>query len=182
VLSRADTRNITREWMLANVPAGTKIVAEPISPDVWARERAAGRSVGTNHYRWRKYPSFLLRITPSGALIDDPTEIVSIEDYERTLSPALVGYYEQQGYCIVISGSTESGRVSADPSEDPLAVAYYRTLRERGQVIFRASPYDHEADPVPFGFDWSFDYYPLAYRRPGPGIVIYRLSGGRCAA
>ncbi len=40
VLSRADTRNTTRAWMLAHVPAGARIVAEPVSPDVWARERA----------------------------------------------------------------------------------------------------------------------------------------------
>jgi hypothetical protein len=34
---------------------------------------------------------------------------------------------------------------------------------------------------VPFGFDWSFDYYPLAYHRPGPQITVYRLHGGGCA-
>ena len=34
---------------------------------------------------------------------------------------------------------------------------------------------------MPFGFDWSFDYYPLAYHRPGPEMIVYRLHGGRCA-
>jgi len=33
---------------------------------------------------------------------------------------------------------------------------------------------------VSFSFDWSFDYYPLAYRRPGPAMTIYRLHDGRC--
>ncbi len=37
------------------------------------------------------------------------------------------------------------------------------------------------AEPVAFNFDWAFDYYPLAYERPGPEIVIYRLSGGGCS-
>ncbi len=42
VLARADTRNVTREWMLAHVPRRARIVAEPVSPDGWAREiRAA---------------------------------------------------------------------------------------------------------------------------------------------
>jgi hypothetical protein len=63
----------------------------------------------------------------------------------------------------------------------PLAIAYYRTLKERGEVVFRSSPYAHGEGPVPFGFDWSFDYYPLAYERPGPSITVYRLHGGRCA-
>jgi hypothetical protein len=181
VLSRADTRNITRAWMLAHVAPGAKIVAEPVSPDAWARERSPGTSNAANPYRWRKYPSLLSRITPRGSLVSAPSEVVSIENYERTLSPALVGYYERHGYCIVISGSTESGRAAADPAQAPLAVAYYRTLRRRGKAIFRASPYRTAGQSVPFGFDWSFDYYPLAYRRPGPAIVVYRLSGGRCA-
>ena len=36
------------------------------------------------------------------------------------------------------------------------------------------------AGPVDFNFDWSFDFYPLAYHRPGPTMTIYRLHGGRC--
>jgi hypothetical protein len=35
---------------------------------------------------------------------------------------------------------------------------------------------------VPFNFDWSFDYYPLAYARPGPEMTVYRLTGGACRA
>ena len=30
---------------------------------------------------------------------------------------------------------------------------------------------------MPFSFDYSFNYYPLTYERPGPEIVIYRLRG-----
>jgi hypothetical protein len=31
-----------------------------------------------------------------------------------------------------------------------------------------------------FSFDFSFNAYPLSFSRPGPEIVIYRLSGGAC--
>jgi hypothetical protein len=182
VLSRADTRNLTRAWMLANVPAGSKIVAEPISPDVWARERPGTfPNASENPYRWIKYPGLLSRISPSGALLGHGFHVVGIEDYVRTLGPALIGYYEQHGYCTVLTGSTESGRAFADPRAVPLAVAYYRALARQGEVVFRASPYARGAGPVAFGFDWSFDYYPLAYERPGPSITVYRLHGGRCA-
>jgi hypothetical protein len=34
---------------------------------------------------------------------------------------------------------------------------------------------------VAFNFDWTFNYYPLAYNRPGPTLTIYRLRGGGCA-
>jgi hypothetical protein len=113
-------------------------------------------------------------------LLSSGFTVVGIENYERTLSPALLGYYRRHGYCVVVSGSTQYGRAFADPREAPLAIAYYRALRSQGEVIFRASPYARGKRPVAFGFDWSFDYYPLAYHRPGPTMTVYRLHGGRC--
>jgi hypothetical protein len=183
VLARADTRNLTRQWMLAHVPRRARIVAEPISPDGWAREHPGNLPAGSNRGVWLKYPGLVDRLSPSdpsGALLQrGPT--VATENYVRTLSPALVDYYESKGYCWVISGSTQSGRAYADRRAVPLAIAYYRTLAARGEVVFRSSPYARGDGPVPFGFDWSFDYYPLSYERPGPSVTVYRLRGGRCA-
>jgi hypothetical protein len=180
VLSRADTRTLTRNWMLAHIPAGTRVVVEPVSPDGWGEH-------------WSKYPGLFDRLAPrrtrDGRLEPRFTHKVSLEDYERTLRPALIDYYEQEGYCWVVTGSTESGRAFADPRVVPQATAYYKALSERGEVVYRASPYTHGRpdrlggrEAVPFNFDWSFDYYPLAYSRPGPQMTVYRLHGGRCAA
>lgn len=180
VLSRADTRNLTRAWMVAHVPAGAAIVAEPVSPDEWAREVRAGSSTAANPYRWDKYPSLESRISASGALQPYLLNPETIENYERTLGPALIGFYESHGYCWVVSGSTQSGRAFADPGAVPLAIAYYRELARAGEVVYRSSPYARGAGPVAFGFDWSFNYYPLAYHRPGPVMTVYRLHGGRC--
>jgi 4-amino-4-deoxy-L-arabinose transferase-like glycosyltransferase len=179
VLSRADTRNLTRAWMLAHIPAGSAIVAEPVSPDEWAHQVRPGTSTAQNSYQWKKYPSLVSRISATGA-VTQATRQVGIENYERTLSPALIGYYVEHGYCWVLSGSTQSGRAFADPAAVPQAIAYYRELARQGQVVYRSSPYARGQHAVPFGFDWSFDYYPLAYERPGPQITIYRLHGGRC--
>jgi hypothetical protein len=181
VLSRTDTRAIARRWMLAHVPAGAPIVAEPVSPNEWANETRPGTSTASNPPRWVKYPSLVTRVGPGGALLSSPGRQVTIEDYVRTLAPSLIGYYEHHGYCWVLSGSTQAGRALADPRAVPLAAAYYRALAAQGQVVFRASPYRYGQGQVPFNFDWSFDYYPLAYERPGPRITIYRLHGGRCA-
>jgi 4-amino-4-deoxy-L-arabinose transferase-like glycosyltransferase len=183
VLSRADTRNLTRAWMVANVPKGALIVAEPVSPDEWAREIRPGTSTASNPYRWPKYASLLSRISADGKLEGNsgPLHEVGIEDYERTLSPALIGYYESHSYCWVVSGSTQAGRAFADPKAVPQAIAYYAALAKQGEVVYRASPYSHGRNRVAFDFDWSFDYYPLAYYRPGPEMTVYRLHGGRCA-
>ncbi len=180
VLARADTRNLTRAWLVAHVPVHAKIVAEPVSPDEWANEVRPGTSTASNRKRWNKYASLVPRIAPSGALAKRTGPQVQIEDYERTLSPALLGYYRAHGYCWVVSGSTQSGRAFAAPAAVPHAIAYYRALARQGQVVFSASPYARGARPVAFGFDWSFDYYPLAYERPGPVMTVYRLHGGRC--
>jgi hypothetical protein len=180
VLSRADTRNEARVWMLAHVPAGSPIVVEPVAPDEWAREGRRSLSTSGDPYRWNKYPSLRSRIL-NGTLTAGASRLVGIEEYERTLAPALIGYYEAHRYCWVVSGSTQSGRAFADPEAVPQAIAYYRELARQGEVVYRASPYTRGHSPVPFGFDWSFDYYPLAYHRPGPQITVYRLHGGGCA-
>ncbi len=88
MLSRADTRNLTRAWMLAHVPRGAPIVAEPVSPDEWAREVRPGTATAGNPYRWRKYPSLLSRISADGALEPAASQLraVGIEDYVRTLA------------------------------------------------------------------------------------------------
>jgi 4-amino-4-deoxy-L-arabinose transferase-like glycosyltransferase len=180
VLARADTRNLTRAWMVAHVPVGTPIVLEPVAPASWVRESGPPASHTRSGDRWIKYTSLISRISPDGALEPKTERVVPIEDYERTLGPSLIGFYESHGYCWVVSGSTESGRAFADPKAVPLAIAYYRSLAKRGELVFRASPYAAGRRPVAFNFDWSFDYYPLAYERPGPEMTVYRLHGGRC--
>ncbi len=180
VLSRADTRNLTRAWMLAHIPAGAKIVAEPVEPEEWARSVEPGTSTAANPYRWHLYPALALRVAPSGTIAPAFIREVGLEDYETTLYPSLVGFYEREGYCWVISGSTESGRAFADPHAVPAAIAYYRQLARSGRIVYRSSPYARGQGPVAFNFDWSFDYYPQAYARPGPQMTIYHLHGGRC--
>jgi hypothetical protein len=181
ILSRADTRSLARAWMVAHVPAGAKVVVEPIVPDEWVQDVGHPTLTVPDGDRWMKYQSLLSRITPSGALTSGEGHVVSLENYELTLAPSLIPYYEREGYCWVVSGSAESGRAFADPARAPLAVAYYRALARAGTVVYHASPYRAGARPVAFNFDWSFDYYPLSYARPGPEVTIYRLRGGRCA-
>jgi len=174
VLARADTRNLTRAWMVAHVPRGSRIVLEPVVLDSWLREGAGAK-------RWRKYVSLQSVIAPDGTLSPQTAHPVALENYETTLAPSLIGWYERQGYCWVITGSTESGRAFADRSAAPLAVAYYRALSAHGEVVYQVSPYSQGSNPPGFNFDWSFDYYPLSFGRPGPQMTVYRLRGGPCA-
>jgi hypothetical protein len=182
VLSRPDTRNLTRAWLVDNVAPESKIVVEPVVPDAWASDIGRPNPATSNGARWVKFPTSRSKIANDGSRVGGEGRIVNIEDYERTLFPALVDRYEEQGYCWVVVGSTQRGRAEAEPEDVPRAVAYYRELERRSEVAFRASPYRRGAGPVPFNFDWSFDFYPLAYARPGPEMTVYRLTGGACRA
>jgi hypothetical protein len=182
-LSREDTRNLARDWMVAHVPLGTKIVVEPVVPDLWAQDIGDPSPLVTNGNRWVKYPTSKSTIDPKTGRTVLPlgdTVLVNIEDYERVLRPQLVSTFEQEGYCWVVVGSTQRGRAEADPKAVPGALAFYRELEARSKVAHQVSPYGKGEGPVGFNFDWTFDYYPLAYNRPGPVMTIYRLQGGQC--
>jgi hypothetical protein len=178
VLSRADTRNLTRAWVVRNIPAGAKIVVEPVVPNAWLDNTS---ELGTAHHvRWIKYPTLRVVLNPATGVPEPTHRTVLLENYESTLGPALVGYYEREGYCWVVSGTTQSGRALADPQVVPHAIAYYRELEKQGEVVYHISPYSQGKGPVKFNFDWTFDYYPLAFERPGPEMTVYRLRGGSC--
>jgi 4-amino-4-deoxy-L-arabinose transferase-like glycosyltransferase len=192
VLARPDTRATARAFMLAHVPGGARVVVEPVVPQAWLHEDAALGPLATldrprsAHARWSEYPRLLWLVQPAGGHGSGAWHFVRhysrLEDYEYTLTPSLINYYQRQGYCWVLTGSIQSGRASADPSEARAALAYYRALAARAQLVSRISPYAAGSAPVGFNFDWSFDYYPLSYRLPGPEMALYRLHGGSCAA
>ncbi len=56
VLSRADTRNLARDWMVAHIPAGAQIVVEPIvARRLGARTHGQPAGRTRTPYRWNKY-------------------------------------------------------------------------------------------------------------------------------
>jgi hypothetical protein len=164
VLARPDTRALARAWMVDHVPEATKVVIEPIAPDAWAMDVGRpSRRTRTGH-RWEKWRTSNFR-----------GRRVKLEDYERTLSPAMLDRYARNGYCIVVTGSIQKGRAFVDPQAVPKAVAYYRELERRSTVLYRVSPLRGGRPVGEFSFDSSYNSYPLSYTRPGPEIEIRRL-------
>jgi heme exporter protein D len=161
VLSRTDTRQLAKQWVIDNVPKDQAVAFDLLGPPPFYNVNGALK--GPVAFRYRPLPR--------GA---------QVELFAQNLSPAVLEQYRQEGYCYVVSGSTQKGRVMKDPSKAPGAAAYYKALDEQGEKVASFSPMKPGHALPKFNFDISYDYYPLGYYRPGPQIDIYRLSGGRC--
>jgi dolichyl-phosphate-mannose-protein mannosyltransferase len=182
VLSRDDTRNLARTWMVQNVPPGAKIVVEPIVPEAWTSDAGKASPATPSGRRWRKFITTRTTLDEQGRKRrGNVGRTIPIEDYERITRPALIGSYERGGYCWVVIGSTQYGRALASPEQVPRALRYYRSLARHGDLVYRVDPYKDGRGPVEFNFDWSFDFYPMAFERPGPTVIVYRLREADCA-
>jgi hypothetical protein len=174
VLARADTRQLARDWLVQHVPAGTKMVVEPVFPDQWAADVGTFNRATSSGNRWNKWRTSRSKVANNGTIIPGAARIVKLEDYERTTRPDLVRAYRQGGFCWVVTGSTQYGRAYADPRQVPQAIKYYAALKRDADLVYESRPYGGRSG-VPFSFDYSFNYYPLSYDRPGPEIQVYRL-------
>lgn len=96
-------------------------------------------------------------------------------DYSLRLDPGDVDSYRAAGYCWVIVFSHQRDRALSEGLDD--ARAYYDRLADESTLERSFSPYDDGGEPPAFSFDFSFNWYPPAYERPGPAIELRRLHG-----
>jgi 4-amino-4-deoxy-L-arabinose transferase-like glycosyltransferase len=180
VLSRADTRNVTRAWMVGHVPAGAKVVVEPVVSTDWGQDIGRSLPWTPSGARWQLWNTFVTDVDARGNhLPAGEHRYVAIDEYERTLRPELLTEYANSGYCWVVIGSLQAGRSFAQPKIAPSAIAYYAALSNQATLMFHISPFAKGNRAVPFSFDWSSDYYPGQYARPGPEMSVYRLKDCR---
>ena len=88
--------------------------------------------------------------------------------------PEVIDDYRLYGYCLVMTVDVVRDR--ALQTGDAGARAYYERIEDESRLVREFSPYDEGADPVPFNFDLSYNYYPPEYHRPGPTVRVYRLD------
>jgi hypothetical protein len=145
VLGREDTRAQALRWIRANVPERAPLVVEPFVPASWLEA------------------------------LDRPLWPVErpFQAYEKRLRVRHIDRYRERGHCWVVVGSTQKQRglkAGLRSSRN-----YYRALDAQSERTVELSPFRRGADPVEFSYDYSFNYFPRAYERPGPVVEIHRL-------
>ena len=164
LLGREDTRQQARDFLVKRFKPRLRIVIEPAVPGRYFRRTPS----------WRR-PQLARRKEFVRGFSRDVAE--TRIDYAATLDPGRLDAYRRAGYCVVMTMSVVRGRAEQD--RVPAALAYYSRLERESSEIFRATPWDPSAEPVPFHFDLSYNHYPRAYERPGPEVRIYRLDDCR---
>ena len=163
LLGRDDTRAMAREFLTEHYRPRLRIVIEPAVP--------------ARYYRLlrprRRLPPSRKQFVRGFARDVRETRL----DYAATLRPEAIDRYRRNGYCLVMTMSVIRDR--AENSALPEARAYYERLERESRVVYRADPYDPGMGPVPFHFDLSYNYYPIAYERPGPEVTVRRLRDCR---
>jgi hypothetical protein len=191
VLGRDDTRQQARDWLEAHYPPELRASVEPAVPGRWFRSNPEGdppgwlgrcaQRDGWTEPGWSYVAAGGERVCAQykPGLVARPDGGVRASTYHAVLSPGVIDDYRLYGYCLVVTADVVEDR--ALQTGDTGARAYYDRLDRESRVVKTFSPYDKGADPVPFSFDLSYNYYPPEYHRPGPIIRIHRLSDCRQA-
>jgi hypothetical protein len=166
VLGREDTRQFARDWLVAHYPDRLRIVAEPAVQDTWFK-KPGGQRNGR-----RQFITGFIRDLRRQQAIEAP--LGADTTYAASLRASNIDAYRRAGFCTVMTNSLTRGR--AENGQVPLALAYYQRLERESAHVFHMSPFKPGRTPVPLHFDFSYDYYPTAYYRPGGIVDIYRLD------
>jgi 4-amino-4-deoxy-L-arabinose transferase-like glycosyltransferase len=166
VLGREDTRQIARDWLVSHFPQSLRIVIEPaVQTDYFLLP--PGERTGA-----RQFVQGFVRDLRRQQKIDAP--LGADTTYAATLTPSNIDDYRSAGFCLVMTNSLTRGR--AENAHVPKALAYYRRLERESTHLLHLSPFKPGRAPVPLHFDFSYNYYPTAYERPGGIVDVYRLK------
>ena len=165
VLGRVDTRQLARDWLVTHYPRSLRIVIEPAVQTDYFLLPPGQRNGG------RQFVQGFVRDLRRQQKIDAP--LGADTTYAATLTPSNIDAYRSAGFCLVMTNSLTRGR--AENAQVPKALAYYQRLERESDHILHISPFKPGRAPVPLHFDFSYNYYPTAYYRPGGIVDVYRL-------
>jgi 4-amino-4-deoxy-L-arabinose transferase-like glycosyltransferase len=165
VLGREDTRQIAHDWLVRRFPQSLRIVIEPAVQTDYFLKPPGQRDGG------RQFVQGFVRDLRRQQKIDAP--LGADTTYAATLDPSNIDAYRSVGFCLVMTNSLTRGR--AENAKVPKALAYYQRLERESVHLLHVTPFKPGRRPVPLHFDFSYNYYPTAYYRPGGIVDVYQL-------
>jgi hypothetical protein len=178
VLSKQDTRSAAREWMVANIPAGTQIAVEPLVPKEWYADGARlPDPTKRTGYRWRRFVRTSADAKRLAKQFPGARRKADFANYVATVFPGQLEFLRSKGVCWIVSGSMQSGRAFNNPERVPQAIRYYRALDREADLRYRVAPFGGPKADHYFQYDYAVDFAPLRFSRPGPTMRVYRLRG-----
>ena len=97
VMGREDTRSQARDWLVANVPEGTKVAFEPIAPSEWYGVTPGGGAKAARGQQWQRFNRSQAMITELAQSYRGALRPANFQNYERTLTPELIDIYRREG-------------------------------------------------------------------------------------
>ena len=165
MLGREDTRQIARDYLVSHYKPSLRIVIEPaVQTDYYLRPPG-------KRQHGRQFVQGFVRDLRRQQKIDAP--LGADTTYASSLTPDNIDAYRSAGFCLVMTNSLTRGR--AENAQVPQALAYYQRLERESDHLLHLSPFKRGRKPVPLHFDFSYNYYPTAYYRPGGIVDLYRL-------
>ena len=189
VLGRKDTREEARDYLTSRHGPELRVAIEPAIPGRYFRVGPAGddppwlrrcrRRPGWTEPGWSFTTGYRERVCTrfKPQQFARPDTGVRGSAYHFFIGPQVVDWYRDYGYCLVLTISLVRDR--AERTGLPRVRAYYRRLERESRLVREFSPFDPGAEPVPFHYDLSYNYYPAAFERPGPTVRLYRLRNCR---
>jgi 4-amino-4-deoxy-L-arabinose transferase-like glycosyltransferase len=166
VLGRADTRQIARDYLVSHFGRSLRIVIEPaVQTDYYLRPPGKRK-------HGRQFVQGFVRDLRRQQKIDAP--LGADTTYASSLTPDNIDAYRSAGFCLVMTNSLTRGR--AENAQVPQALAYYKRLEAESTHLLHLSPFKPGRKPLPLHFDFSYNYYPTAYYRPGGVVDLYQLK------
>jgi Dolichyl-phosphate-mannose-protein mannosyltransferase len=184
LLGREDTLSQARAFLDEEFAPGLRVSIEPAVPGRFFRSNPEGRNPAWlsrcprrddwTEPGWSYVAAGGRRVCEQfkPGLFVRPDGGVRASAYHTVLSPETIEDYRLYGYCLVMTVNVVRDRAERDPE----ARAYYERLERESDLLRVFSPYDEDAEPIPFNFDLSYNYYPPEYERPGPTVRLYRLD------
>ncbi len=181
LLAARDTRELGGAWIAEHLPRGTRILSEPMGPFLSVAKGRLDEMINevdrSRPGRGMRLRSDRDRLEPGEGFWYYEMPLFSDQFFSR---PAVEEYnldrFLNQGYRVVVLSSGAYARYRRLPERYPIQNAFFNRVSRDGSLLARIDPWTPWCCADTLNARLS-EAAARAWGRPGPTLLIYRLSG-----